>query len=72
MRHCSGHVSPLERETGLPFFPSEFGLDLTDLNFDGLVKSHQSRHPGESRGPEVLIFHGFRRLSRTPIRDSPE
>jgi hypothetical protein len=27
---------------------------------DGLVKSHQSRHPGESRGPEVLVFAGFR------------
>jgi hypothetical protein len=23
---------------------------------DGLVKNHQGRHPGESRGPEIL-FH---------------
>jgi hypothetical protein len=30
------------------------------LNFDGPVKSPQSRHPGESRGPEVLGIPGFR------------
>jgi len=30
---------------------------------DGFVKSHQNRHPGESRGPELLVFldSGFRR-----------
>jgi len=28
--------------------------------FDGLVNVHQSRHPGESRGPEVLVVPGFR------------
>jgi hypothetical protein len=27
---------------------------------DAFVKSHQSRHPGERRGPEVLVFPGFR------------
>jgi hypothetical protein len=30
------------------------------LTVDGFVKSPQSRHPGESRGPEVLVFPGFR------------
>jgi hypothetical protein len=30
------------------------------MKFDALVKSRQSRHPGESRGPEVLVFPGFR------------
>ena len=29
-------------------------------NFDGFAKSHQSRHPGESRGPELPVFPGFR------------
>ena len=29
-------------------------------NFDGLVKSPPGRHPGESRGPEVLGIPGFR------------
>jgi len=29
-------------------------------NDDSLVKSHQSRHPGESRGPEVLGIPGSR------------
>jgi hypothetical protein len=31
-----------------------------DQKFDGLVKSPKSRHPGDSRGPEVLVFPGFR------------
>jgi hypothetical protein len=26
------------------------------INDDGLIKSPQSRHPGESRGPEVLVY----------------
>jgi hypothetical protein len=30
------------------------------MNVDAFVKSHQSRHPGESRGPEVFVFPGFR------------
>jgi len=30
---------------------------------DAFVKSLQSRHPGESRGPEVLEKPGFRLLS---------
>jgi len=32
------------------------------------VRRNQSRHPGESRGPELHVFSGFRRLSRTPTR----
>jgi len=30
------------------------------LKFDGLAKSPPSRHPGESRGPQVLGIPGFR------------
>ena len=30
------------------------------IKYDEPVKSHQSRHPGESRGPEVLGIAGFR------------
>ena len=29
-------------------------------NLDGFVRSPKNRHPGESRGPEVLVFPGFR------------
>jgi hypothetical protein len=29
--------------------------------FDEFVKSLLSRHPGESRGPELVEFTGFRR-----------
>jgi|APFre7841882590_1041340.scaffolds.fasta_scaffold12410_4 hypothetical protein len=36
------------------------------IKIDSLVKSFPSRHPGESRGPEVLGFldSGFRRNDR--------
>jgi len=30
------------------------------MKSDDFVKSHQGRHPGESRGPELLVFSGFR------------
>jgi hypothetical protein len=30
------------------------------LNFDDLVKSPNKRHPGESRGPELIEITGFR------------
>jgi hypothetical protein len=32
----------------------------TFLKIDVFVKSHQSRHPGKSLGPELLVFPGFR------------
>jgi hypothetical protein len=28
--------------------------------YDTFVKSHQDRHPGEGRGPEVADIPGFR------------
>ena len=36
------------------------------MKFNAFARSHQSRHPGESRGPEVLVFldSGFRRNDR--------
>jgi hypothetical protein len=30
------------------------------VNFDDLVRSLLKRHPGESRGPELLEINGFR------------
>jgi hypothetical protein len=30
------------------------------LKIDDFAKSHQSRHPGGSRGPELLVLPGFR------------
>jgi hypothetical protein len=32
-----------------------------NMLIDELVKSLLSRHPGESRGPELVEFTGFRR-----------
>jgi hypothetical protein len=40
--------------------PSALKTFYEGINSDGFVKSHQSRHPGESRGPEVLVIPGFR------------
>jgi len=34
---------------------------------DGFAKSHRSRHPGESRGPEVLVLSGFPRRRESSI-----
>jgi hypothetical protein len=35
-----------------------FRVSVVDL--DGLVKSPESRHPGESRGPELVELTGYR------------
>jgi hypothetical protein len=43
--------------------PNEYRMSNKEfrmMKFDELLKSHQSRHPGESRGPEVLVVPGFR------------
>ena len=29
---------------------------IEEIELDRFVRSHQSRHPGESRGPEALVF----------------
>jgi len=33
-----------------------FAVFCMSNKLDAFVKSRQSRHPGESRGPEVLVF----------------
>ena len=47
------------------FRPEFYAFEITRadgsvIKLVGLVKSHQSRHPGESRGPEVLGIPRFR------------
>jgi hypothetical protein len=44
--------------------PDRFGDFLSPIRINGLVKSPQKRHPGESRSPEFL--------ERTGLRFSPE
>jgi hypothetical protein len=48
-----GEVSNHERN-GAP------GTFYKTTKEDGFVKSHESRHPGESRGLELLVIPGFR------------
>jgi len=35
------------------------GVGTVRPNFEGFAKSHESRHPGESLGPEVFVFPEF-------------
>jgi hypothetical protein len=37
-----------------------FSAELICVNIDSHMKEALSRHPGESRGPEVLAIPGFR------------
>jgi hypothetical protein len=47
------------RSEGLRVISSEFAIRR--MKDDEFVKSLLSRHPGESRGPELVEFTGFRR-----------
>ena len=50
---CKPYGLEAGTESGMPTF-----YEL--INRDGLVKSRQICHPGESRGPEVVNIPGFR------------
>jgi len=49
-------------KTNSPIHQSQWmsNKEFRMMKFDSLKKSHQSRHPGGSRGPELLVVPGFR------------